>query len=220
MIGILCVARTGILQNYVLHVILLVMGRWIVEQRSSSLFSNWRTMLSARSVSTTSHPGPEGDSRESQGWHGDNSKVRPGHPNYMNQSPHPSLAGLPARIFKVSLQLERNLTILSDCPTFDLTHSRWKKFNSHVPENNSGILKFYLRITRNFHEIVLESDFPNFGKWRLTESCTNSQRHSPKINFNHFQTISSFPSIRIWKTVRPRCFSLRGAILLFFNWNP
>ena len=54
---------------------------------------------------------PRGDSSESQGWHGDNSKgdnskVRSGDPNYMNQSPHPSLAGLPARIFKVSLQLE------------------------------------------------------------------------------------------------------------------
>ena len=49
---------------------------------------------------------PRGNSRESQAWHGDYSKVRPCYSNNMNQSPHPRLAGFPARILKVPLQLE------------------------------------------------------------------------------------------------------------------
>ena len=49
---------------------------------------------------------PRGDPRESQAWHGDYSKVRPRSSNNMDESPHPDLAGLPARILKVSLHLE------------------------------------------------------------------------------------------------------------------
>ena len=90
---------------------------------------------------------PRGNSRESQAWHGDYSKVRPSNPNNMNQSPHPGLAGLPARILKIQhLSRSTKFYLVHSCTPRRLQHIRGKEKDIRIFRRHSEFVPF-LRAT-------------------------------------------------------------------------